>query len=82
MILDNKINVPLNAIEGFLEIREMGVTNMFDSNTVLAYLYKLGYCDAAAWLIEMHGNEIRCNNKKYVALLNEVSEHLLISHTL
>ena len=80
--MDNKINVPLNAIEGFLKIREMGVTNMFDSNTVLTYLYKLGYYDATAWLIEIRGNDVRCNNKKYVALLNEVSDHLLISHTL
>lgn len=78
----NKINVPLNAIEGFLKIREMGVTNMFDSNTVLAYLYKLGYYEAAAWLMEVRDMDIKCNNKKYVALLNEVSDHLLISHTL
>lgn len=80
--MDNKINVPLNAIEGFLKIREMGVTNMFDSNAVLEYLYELEYYEAVSWLMEVCDMDIKCNNKKYVALLNEVSDHLLISHTL
>ena len=80
--MDNKIHVPLNAIEGFLKIREMGVTNMFDSNAVLEYLYELEYYEAVSWLMEVRDMDIKCNNKKYVALLNEVSDHLLISHTL
>ena len=80
--MDNKIKVPLNAIEGFLKIREMGVTNMFDSNAVLEYLYELEYYEAVSWLMEVRDMDIKCNNKKYVALLHEVSDHLLISHTL
>lgn len=79
---ENECNVPLSAIEGFLKVRELGVTNMLDSNTVLEYLYELEYYEAVSWLAEIRGNSVRCNTKKYAALIREVSDHLKITQEL
>lgn len=80
----NKIEVPLHAINAFLEVRDTGKTNMFDANTVLYIMFELGHYDSVCWLIEQNHNSERIgyNAEKYIALMNAVSDHLNVTMTL
>lgn len=74
-----EIDVPLNAIEAFLNVRDSGRTNMFDSNAVLYIMFELNYHEAVSWLSELHGDKVKCNRNKYIALIRAVSDHLVIT---
>lgn len=78
----SKIDVPESAIKAFLEVRDSGMTNMFDSNMVLLLMFQFEHYEAVSWLGEKCNDEVKCNKSKYVALINAVSDHLVITATL
>lgn len=45
------VNVPEDVIEVLLDIRDSGVTNMFDRKTVARIAKRLGEDEVAAWLL-------------------------------
>lgn len=68
--------VPMNAVKGFLAVRDTGLTNMFDSYRVWDIMSKLGYAEGCMWLIKERGDTYKIDPKKYSRLIKEVGEIL------
>lgn len=54
--MSGKVKIDPVALEQLLEIRESGVTNMFDFNTVQRIAYERDFYDLVNWM-EEHKNE-------------------------
>lgn len=81
--MNNKdIEVPNYVIQAFIEVRESGKTNMFDSNQVLYYMYEFGHYDAVCWLGEVIDQKVYCNNKRYAMTLREYSDIFRVAQEL
>ena len=62
----DQIEIPEDVIEGLLEVRESGLTNMFDRNAVIRIMNDNGWNDAAMWLYD--------NEQSYMDALNEMGK--------
>lgn len=70
----NEKDIPNSVIEGLEEVRQSGVCNMFDAQSVFVELFNLEYYEAVNWLLDpkkaerTYGSQV--DNKKYTAALN------------
>jgi hypothetical protein len=53
---EGKVNVPKEVLEGLLEVRNSGVTNMFDMNNVARAATIMGHQETSKW-IKAHEEE-------------------------
>ena len=52
----SKVKIDKTALEQLLEIRDTGLTNMFDFNTVQRLAYEMDFYELVNWM-EEHKNE-------------------------
>ena len=66
-------DIPNSVFEGIEEVRQSGVCNMFEAQTVFVELFKLDYYEAINWLLDPKWTEgsyrTQCDKKKYAAVL-------------
>jgi len=67
-------DIPNSVFEEMEEVRQSGVCNMLDKQTVFVELFNLGYHEAVNWLLDPKWTEgsyrSQCDAKKYAAVLH------------